>query len=198
MGRASISLEEAVEQHLRDSGFPTDGGINEKWVVAAIGPFRLCFPNTKARRRAVPIHDLNHMLSGYGHDLVGEAEIGAWELGGGCRGYLAAWMLDAAALIPGVLRAPGRMLRAFVRGRSTGNLYGSDLTVIRSQPVDEVRQAFALDQEYEVGPVDVALFVVVVLLAPLLGAFPALAVLVSSPWWLASGAYKKRRLTAGG
>jgi hypothetical protein len=196
LGRNSISLQEAVLQHLRDSGFPADGGINEKWVVVGAGPIPLCFPNTRARRKATPIHDFNHLISGYGHDAVGEAEIGAWELGGGCKKYWAAWVLNWAALLPGVLRAPGRLLRAFARGRRTGNLYGADLDAVGRQPVEEVRTRLGLDKEYPVRPGDVVLFVGVVCLAPFVGAIPALTVLLTSPWWLASGAYRQRRVMA--
>ena len=36
-----------------------------------------------AQHLADPYHDLNHFVSGYGNDAIGEAEIGAWELASG-------------------------------------------------------------------------------------------------------------------
>lgn len=188
-----ISLQEAVARHLRDSGFPADGGVNEKWVAVGFGPISFCFPNIDARRKAVPIHDYNHVLSDYGHDDVGEAEIGAWELGGGCKNLWVAWVLNWSALVPGAMKSPGRVLRAFARGRRTGNLYGADLDGLRDKPVEEVRTLLGLDQEYEVRAGDVALFTGLLLVAPLVGLVPLAASIATSPWWLAAGAHKKRR-----
>ncbi len=186
------SLEAAVERHLVESGFPADGGINEKWVAVGVGPIPLCFPNTKARRKATPIHDLNHVVSGYDHDAVGEAEIGAWELGGGCKNYWAAWVLNWAALVPGIATRPGRVLKAFARGRRTGNLYAADLESVRVQPVDQVRKTLCLNEDYPVRTSDVLLFAGFAALAPLVASVPALASVVTSPLWLAAGAHKRR------
>jgi hypothetical protein len=196
MDRENTSFQESVEQHLAANGFPSDGGLNEKWVKAAVGPIPFCFPNTKARRKAVPIHDFNHVLSGYGHDDIGEAEIGAWELGGGCKNYWAAWALNWAALTFGVVKAPRRMLHAFARGRRTGNLYGVDIKTVRDVPVEEVRRAMGLHKTCPVRVGDVTLFVGFALLAPVFGAILASAAIVTSPVWLAEGAHNGRREVA--
>lgn len=189
----SISLRDAVAQHLRDSGLPEDGGVEEKWVTVAVGPLPFCFPNIEARRKAVPAHDYNHVLSGYGHDDVGEAEISAWELGGGCKNLWVAWILDWAALVPGAVKAPGRLLSAFARGRRTGNLYGADLLGLGDQSVEDVRKMLGLDLEYRVRTTDVVLLAGLLVLAPIVGIVPLAASLVTSPWWLAAGAHKRRR-----
>ena len=193
MGQENVTLKEALQQHLVENGFPPDGGASEKWAVVRVGPIPVCFPNINARRKATAIHDFNHLLAGYGHDAVGEAEISAWELGGGCKSYWVAWLLDWGALVLGVFTAPGRLLRAFARGRRTGNLYGADISALLHRPVEEVRHDLGLDREYSVRMSDVALFVGVVCLAPVVGAIPAAAAIASSPWWLAEGAHKQRR-----
>lgn len=198
MGQDGISLQKAVERHLLEHGFPADGGINDKWVSVGVGPIPLCFPNTKARRKAAPIHDLNHVLSGYGHDAIGEAEIGAWELGGGCKSYWAAWVLNWAAVVPGVVVAPRRMLRAFSRGRRTGNLYGADSDAVRQKPVKELREAMGLEHEYPIRAVDVLLFAGVSGTAPIMALIPFFASFVTSPAWLTAGAHKKRSGLADG
>jgi hypothetical protein len=196
--RDSISLQEALRQHLLDNGLPADGGVSEKWAVVRVGPIPVCFPNIKARRKATALHDLNHLLSGYGHDAVGEAEISAWELGGGCKSYWVAWLLDWGAIVLGIFTAPGRLLRAFARGRRTGNLYGADINSLLQRTVHEVTHDMGLDLEYPVRMSDVALFVGIVCLAPIVGAIPGAAAVVTSPWWLAEGAHKRRRSIAAG
>jgi hypothetical protein len=55
--------------------------------------------------------------------MKGETEIGAWEIGSGCRQYWAAWVLDASGFMTGILFNLWGVLKAFARGRRTRNLY---------------------------------------------------------------------------
>jgi hypothetical protein len=62
----------------------------------------------------------------YETDLPGEAEIAAWEIASGCARYHAAWILNFGAFGAGLVVAPRRLFRAFLRGRHTKtNLYKS-------------------------------------------------------------------------
>jgi hypothetical protein len=113
-----------LEEHLRASGLPPDAGNSQRFVVVDVGLVPYPIPNTRARKRAVRIHDLNHLVSGYKTDREGELEISAWELAsGGCGRYSAAWVLDLAGLITGLFVCRRRVVRAFHRGRSERNLY---------------------------------------------------------------------------
>ena len=78
----TMPLREALRLHFAEHGFPPDGGMSHKWEVVWAGPLPIGLPNTASRRRATPVHDLNHLVSGYGHDAMGEAENAAW----GARG----------------------------------------------------------------------------------------------------------------
>jgi hypothetical protein len=194
MDRDDFTLRDELQRHFAENGFPPDGGLNERWVVVRAGRIPLCFPNVPARRRATVVHDLNHVVSGYGHDALGEAEIAAWELGGGCNRYVAAWVLNCGALWLGLARSPRRLFAAFVRGRRTRNLYGTDVDAVIDLPLSTVRAALGLDQGQHNGTlVDLLLFAVTVGLAPPIGAIPAVASLVTSPVWLAQGAHRARR-----
>jgi len=190
MGQGDVTLREALERHLAKHGFPPDGGLSEKWAVVRVGPIPVCVPNVSARRRAVPFHDLNHVVSGYGHDDVGEAEVGAWELASGCKTYLAAWILNWSALLLG-WRSPRKVFAAFVRGRRSENLYGADLDVVLGRSVQSLCSDLGLDCQYRAGLLDVLLFGGAVGLAPLVGAIPALASLVTSPVWLSQGVHRR-------
>lgn len=187
-----LTLGEALERHMAESGFPPDGGVTERWAVVSVGPVPLCLPNVRSRRRAIPYHDLNHVVSGYGHDDLGEAEIGAWELGGGCNGYLAAWVLNWAALPLG-WRSPRRLFRAFVRGRRTGNLYDADLDKIKARPLAAVRSDLGLERQHAGTTGDVVMFLGLLVLSPLVGVIPFVASVLSSPLWLAEGAHRNTR-----
>lgn len=118
----ALSVREARARYFANNGFG-DGGYDAKWVKLALGPIPFAFPNSAARVRAVRLHDLHHVATGYDTSVLGEAEIGAWEIGGSCRGFVAAWILNLYAMTLGFCVDPGAVFRAYVRGRHSGNLY---------------------------------------------------------------------------
>jgi hypothetical protein len=140
------SLRAARRDYFERNGFGADGGYGARWVKVPLGPVTTAFPNTAARVRAVRYHDLHHVVTGYATDLVGEAEIAAWELASGCRGFVAAWVLNLSALAIGLALAPKALLRAFVRGRRTRNLYGASVDdALLDARVETVRARLGLD-----------------------------------------------------
>jgi hypothetical protein len=116
------SVTEARAAYFAANGF-SEAGYRDRWVRLKLGPVPVAFPNTRSRQRAVPLHDLHHVATGYATTLVGEAEIGAWELAGGCTDHWAAWVLDAGSFAYGLVLAPRRIWRAFLRGRHGRTLY---------------------------------------------------------------------------
>jgi hypothetical protein len=121
----SLSLHDARRVYFDANGFGDDGGYASRWVKLKLGPLPIWFPNTQGRVFAVRYHDLHHVATGYDTNLLGEGEIGAWEVASGCRNQFAAWWLNLIAMWLGCFQAPGRIFRAFVRGRHTRNLYGA-------------------------------------------------------------------------
>lgn len=141
-----LRVREARARYFESNGFG-DGGYDAKWVKLALGPIPFAFPNSQARVRAVRLHDLHHVATGYDTNLLGEAEIGAWEIGSSCRGFVAAWILNLYALTLGLGIDPGAVLRAFVRGRHTENLYRGvwDEALLETR-VGELRERLRLAQ----------------------------------------------------
>jgi hypothetical protein len=142
----SSTLEQARERYLADNGFSR--GYDEPWVrLRFAGRMVPIFPNTQARVAAVRLHDLHHVATGYATTWTGEGEISAWELASGCGPYLAAWMLNLGGFGIGCWIAPRRVLRAFVRGRHSRNLYTEGFDPARlSQPVGALRRELGLDR----------------------------------------------------
>jgi hypothetical protein len=118
----SQSVRDARDAYFAANKF-SDATYSDAWVKLRVGPIPFAFPNSRSRKRAIPLHDLHHVATGYTTSLVGEAEIGAWEIGGGCTNYWAAWVLNAIAFGWGLALAPRRTFRAFVRGRHARTLY---------------------------------------------------------------------------
>jgi len=118
------SLKEGRAGYFVQNGLPADGGYTARWVVVRARGIPIgVFPNSASRRRAVRLHDLHHVLTGYDTSLRGEAEIAAWELASGCRDYWAAWGLNAAMAAFGLVLYPRHVRAGWQRGRGGRNLY---------------------------------------------------------------------------
>ena len=127
-----------------------DGGQSSAYVrIELTKKISLYFPNFDARRKAIFKHDVHHMVTGYTSTFKGETEIGAWEIGSGCRHYWAAFILDIAAITPGMLINATGVYKAFVRGRRTKNLY-ADLIPdeqVMDMPLAQIKKRLLLDYD---------------------------------------------------
>lgn len=141
----ALTMQQARAIYFGTNGFGADGGYSDAWVDFKLGPLPFPFPNTKARVRAVQYHDLHHVLTGYATDTLGEFEISAWEIGAGCRDFVAAWQLNLAGMFAGLLTAPVRTVRAFFRGLQSQSLYGRDFEALLARSVGELRRECGVD-----------------------------------------------------
>lgn len=135
-----MTVREAVDRYLEENKFDR-AEYTASHVPLKVGPLMLRFPNGKARQRAIPLHDMHHALTGYGTDLVGEAEIGAWEMRAGCTN-LFLYAINLTAVIAGVFLSPRRVLAAFRAGRGSTSLYALGLSAEEydAMSVDELRR----------------------------------------------------------
>jgi hypothetical protein len=137
----SLTMAEARAHYFEHNGIPADGGYSRRWVKVTRNRLPLYLLNTAPRRRAVPLHDLHHVLTEYDTSNAGEGEISAWELAAGTRPHWIALFLDLSGLAVGLMIAPRRTFRAFVRGRRSRSLYSEALTPeLLSTPVGAVRE----------------------------------------------------------
>jgi hypothetical protein len=142
----SLSMGDARQRYFTANGF--DGSYSERWVTLKAGPLSIKFPNAPGRVRAVKLHDLHHIATGYQTTWTGEAEISAWEIASGCAHFMWAWYLNTSGFAIGLAVAPRTVFRAFVRGRHTCNLYhaeGEFRDAILRRSVGEVRRDLGLD-----------------------------------------------------
>jgi hypothetical protein len=140
-----LTLREARQRYLDDNNLG-DGSYDDKYFYLKLGRFKIYLPNTKARVRAVKIHDLHHVLTEYQTTWTGEAEIGAWEIASGCQHHYVAWWLNIYAFAIGVVIAPRAVYSAFVRGRHSRNLYAEEFQPAwLEQEVGEVRERLGIE-----------------------------------------------------
>ncbi len=145
-------LRDLLPEFYRQYDLGDDGGQSNPFVrIEFTKKFSLYIPNFKARKKAVLKHDIHHIVTGYKSTFKGETEIGAWEIGSGCKNYWIAWMLDMSGMMSGFLfNLPG-VLKAFARGRRTKNLYYhiiSDEEAL-DMTVDEIREILLLNKYSE-------------------------------------------------
>lgn len=173
-----LSMAEARQRYFASNGF--DGSYSDRWVKLNAGPIAVYFPNAPGRVRAVKVHDLHHVVTGYQTTWTGEAEIGAWEIASGCGRFFWAWALNVSAFAVGVVIAPRAVFRAFVLGRHTRNLYhiaSESRDALLARSVGDVRRDLGLDQTTPAPqPADIAAFV----------AWVAAAVALSLAPWVAA------------
>lgn len=132
--RAESTCREARDAYLRENGW-TLAAYDAKWTEASVLGIKFSVPNTPRHRWAIRLHDLHHVATGYGTDLVGEGEISAWELSRGL-GHLDAYVsaIVIGGALSGFLLSPRRIVRAFRQGRARNLFAESD----REQDYDEL------------------------------------------------------------
>ncbi|HYL64494.1 MAG TPA: hypothetical protein VE077_17910 [Candidatus Methylomirabilis sp.] len=74
----------------------------------------------------MPLHDLHHVLTGFGTNWIGEAEIGAWELRAGCNSFIT-YFLNGGGVLIGLFVSPRRVCRAFRAAKGQRTLYRDPL-----------------------------------------------------------------------
>ena len=138
-------MREALQRYFEENRFGADGGYAAPFVDVKVGPVVIHMPNTEQRKRAVRFHDLHHIITGYRTDLPGELEISGWEIGGHCRGFAAAWVLNLFGMLAGLFVNPRDVFRAFVRGLRSSTLYHLEYEPLLNRSVDEVRAEMKLE-----------------------------------------------------
>jgi hypothetical protein len=190
----TTTLREARALYFAANGFGPNGGYDDAWVDFKLGPVPLPFPNTRARVRAVGFHDLHHVLTGYDTDTIGEFEISAWEIAAGCKGFVAAWQLNLGGMFAGLLVAPRRTFRAFLRGRHSRSLYGGELEALLDCSVAQLRDRTGVDQPTAaLRAADAALFGLAQLAGLPMALLGLAFALLFLPWGLATLAWRRAK-----
>ncbi|WP_437288052.1 hypothetical protein [Sorangium sp. So ce406] len=193
-----LTMRQARAIYFDVNRFGADGGYGDAWVDFKLGPLPVPFPNTQARLRAVRYHDLHHVLTGYDTNTIGEFEISAWEIGAGCKDFVAAWQLNLGGLFAGLLSAPRRTVRAFFRGRRSETLYGRPFEALLDRTVGELRREMRVDTPSSGPAASDVLWLALASLAGLaVGVLGFAFVLVVAPIGIVNLALRRRRQAAG-
>jgi hypothetical protein len=122
------TASEALASFYAQHDLPADGGHTAPRWRMTLGPLALTVPNFRWRSRALPVHDLHHLLTGYPCSPAGEFEMAAWEFAAGRYPHPGATAFCLPLVGVGALLQPRRTFAAFLRGRRSRTLYGQGLT----------------------------------------------------------------------
>jgi hypothetical protein len=176
-----MTLRDARAACYRQRGFPEDGGIADRFWSPVKRIKTL--PNFKWRRRALPIHDLHHVIAGYEFSPYGEFEMSAWEFAAGP--YPNAWstLFCLPLVTAGVTIIPRRTFKAFVRGRRSKTLYdASHVEALLDKSIAEVRRGCVPVEDVRATFRDIAAFAMLLFASLIVTVSPAL--LLSALWFL--------------
>ena len=80
-------------------------------------------------------HDIHHMITGFGTDLLGEAKLLCWEVGAGAPW----WYFEKYSKFPLVfLFMPRLAMEMYKQGKGQNCLYDVDDAALRSKSLEEV------------------------------------------------------------
>jgi hypothetical protein len=184
----SIPIKEALVNYFRANDLGEDGGLNKSWARLKIGSIYIPFRNTASRKKALILHDIHHLVTGYKTDWKGEVSISSWEISSGCGKYYAAWVLDLGGLAIGLFLYPVSVFKSFIRGRRTRNLY--DDHILKEQALEMTAASLAekllLNKQTEAPatPVELLAFVFWAFLSIVFTLLPAIFLLLLFCWWV--------------
>lgn len=143
---ASMSVREARDIYLAENGFTVEAYDAPTTSGSLLG-VKLAVPNPLAHRRAIRLHDLQHVATGFGTDHAGEAEISIWQArrGVGAAGMYVTTIVMANVLL-GLVLAPGRTLAALRAPGARGSLFSMaiDYESLLERTVGELREMLAI------------------------------------------------------
>lgn len=128
--------------HYAKGDFPIDGGCAaERWTLFKLGSLAFRLGNFQWRKRALPFHDLHHVLTNYPCTVTGEFQMAAWEFAAGRFPSTLSTLFCLPLIGAGAVATPTRSFAAFVRGRRSSTLYATPLTPdLLGSSVEELRR----------------------------------------------------------
>jgi hypothetical protein len=117
-----MTILDELKQYWKNQNLPSDGGAKDKFNEAKIGKFSFKYPNLDGK--ALILHDINHLITGYKTNWTGECEVSAWELAsGGRKGYPRTWIYPISLVFLGLIICPIRTFKAYKAGLGRQNSF---------------------------------------------------------------------------
>ena len=113
------TLGQLLNDFYIENGIPIDGGSEDHvFKLTIFGIITLTLPNPEFRRRALYIHDLQHVLTQQNTSWQGEAYISGWEIATGMWKHFPLTFLSLWAMGYGLWLYPKAVLAGYKQGLS--------------------------------------------------------------------------------
>lgn len=146
---AEWTVRRALEAYWAENGFSA-ASYTDKWTSVSFMGLNFGIPNTKSHQRALMLHDLHHVATGFGTDLIGEGEISAFEVRHDLSkvGAYVAGIIASVALT-GFFISPRRMFAAFRDTENVSVLWAHDVPyeALLEMTVADLRKLLGIPEE---------------------------------------------------
>ena len=155
MCNRDLSAREERSRFFAAHGIPPDGGYASTWWSCQFGRITVRIYNFSWRRRAIGLHDLHHILTGYECTLPGEIQMATWEFAAGPFPHYGARLFCLPLIVLGALFLPRKSLAAYVLGRGSTSLYSlSESLELLDLPMETLRSRILPTIRPETTPAD--------------------------------------------
>jgi uncharacterized membrane protein len=113
-----MTLGEHLDEFYRKYNIPANGGVDDKTFEIPFPYFTLTLPNFSWRKRALYVHDLEHILNEQDTSWSGEMFIASWEISTGFWKNLPVIIFPIWTMGWGLWKHPTSVLRGFRAGNS--------------------------------------------------------------------------------
>jgi hypothetical protein len=105
-----------LQQFYLNNGIPKDGGADNKTFLFQVFGLPLKLPNPEFRRKALYIHDIQHVLNKKDTSWKGEGFIAGWEIGTGMWKHFPLSILALWAMAYSLWLYPKSVFQGFKKG----------------------------------------------------------------------------------
>jgi hypothetical protein len=111
-----MTISDALQEFYKKNNLSLDGGKNEDFFELKFKLFTLKLPNSKARKKVIYIHDIQHVLYDCNITWKGEAFIAGWEIGTKMWKHFPIGMMSLWAMGFSLLNYPKEVFKGYKTG----------------------------------------------------------------------------------
>lgn len=176
-----LTLREAKYLFYKHYRFPQDGGISKKkWAPIQCRDLKVYLPNFEWRRKAIPYHDLHHIVTNYPLTPSGEFQMAAWEFAAGRYPNICSTLFCIPLVSLGAILIPKKQFKAYIRGRHSKTLYGNkNYEALLEKNVYQIREEILPKNTSATNLYDILAYIRIVLLSGCVTLSPLFLILLT-------------------
>ena len=174
-----MTIKDKLSQFYLDNRIPEEGGVNDKTFTMAVFCITLTLPNPEFRRKAIHIHDIQHILHNKTTSWKGEAFISGWEISTGIwknflLGFLSSWAIGYSLWL-----YPKEIFKGYKKGLSNIGIIDLDYTKeeFMSMSFEKLKQITTKERKKEMHLLQWVAFLFWCFISELIFLFPLLFIL---------------------